>query len=388
MGEQLTIYIAGLGAITAVGNDAKMTYASVNARINRYKDTGYSDHKKIPVKMALVPEDALNHLPSPSPAYNEWEQQLFQLSLAAVTEAFDNFETERSIPLILSCPESYTNCPHELPDDFLESFIEQSAAPINLELSRIIQTGRSGTLDALEVAYKYFLDSNVESILLGGVDSYQRPELLHGLLNEDRINTLDAYDGFTPGEGAGFILLTRNKAKALSGETCVVSIAPPGLAQETGHMYSELPYLGEGLASAIKQSLTYFEGADIQRIYSSMNGERFWVKELSVGLIRNQKHLHKKYQIEHPADCYGDIGAASGAVLIGLAAQHLFKQTQATSHMVCCASDHGFRSAVTLKMEPKTKAPNFLSNTFPADNIETSDHNGNQQKQNNPQVAS
>ncbi len=377
MVEQLKIYIAGLGAITAVGGNVPMTCAAVNARINRYKDTGYINHKKHPVKMALVPPEALADLPAPDKAYSRWEQQLQQLLLGALTETLSDFETKSPIPLVLSCPESHLLCPHQLPDDFLENLIAISGASINPELSRIVQTGRSGLLDALEIAYKLFLNTNVESVLLGGVDSYQKTDRLNQLIAEERINTADAYDGFTPGEGAGFVLLTRNKAKAMQGDTCLVSVAAPGLAQESGHLYSELPYLGEGMASAIKQSLTNFNGANIQRIYSSMNGERFWIKELSVGLMRNQKHLNKKYQIEHPADCYGDLGAASGAVLIALAAQHLFKQNKAMSHLVCCASDYGFRSAVTLCME--SKQTSFAQ-------ASAHQQNGNQQKQNEQQV--
>ena len=54
MEKEQKIYIAGIGAITPVGKNAEMTFASVNARINRYQDSGYFTESKQPVKMALV----------------------------------------------------------------------------------------------------------------------------------------------------------------------------------------------------------------------------------------------------------------------------------------------------------------------------------------------
>ncbi|VAW66606.1 hypothetical protein MNBD_GAMMA09-3908 [hydrothermal vent metagenome] len=354
MGDELKIYIAGLGALTAVGKDAKMTYASVNADINRYQDSGYFTHLKQPVKMALVPPDALPEINEElqfKGGYTRWDKHLLQLAHAAMLEAVENYELKKPIPLILACPHHYSKWPHQLPDNFVKDLIEQSGVAIDPELSRTVQTGRTGILDALQIAYKYFLDTDFEAILIGGVDSYQRPELLRGLLEEGRVANIGVFDGFTPGEGSGFILLTRNKAKAMNEGTCLVSLSAPGVSQENGHMYSEQAYLGEGLASAVKKTLSTCDGARIKRIYSTMNGERFWIKELSVALIRNQKYINEQYQLEHPADCYGDLGAASGAVLIGMAAQHLFEQKNKMSHLVCCSSDSSYRSAVVLNME-------------------------------------
>jgi len=354
MSKKLKIYIAGTGAITAVGKDGRMTYNSVNADINRYQNSGYFTAQQQPVKMALPPAEALpdiNEAIEFEGAYTLWDKRLLQLAHAGMVDALENYTIEKPIPLILACPQHYSNWPHQLPDNFMPCLIKQSGLSIDPDLSRTVQTGRSGILEALQVAFSYFLDTDVDAILIGGVDSFQRPELLDGLIEEGRIAYEGVYDGFTPGDGAGFILLCRSKSGAMSNAHYRVSLRTPGLAQEGGHLYSDQPYLGEGLARAVSEALMGFTGAKIKRIYSTMNGERFWAKELGVSVSRNQQHFSETYRIEHPADCYGDLGAASGAVLIVLAVEHLLQQKQHMSHLVCCSSDNAYRSAVVLSTQ-------------------------------------
>jgi len=362
MEKEQKIYIAGIGAITPVGKNAEMTFASVNARINRYQDSGYFTESKQPVKMALVPPDALPDI-NETPAikgYTRWDRHLLQMAHVAMIDAVKNAKIEKPVPLILACPQHYAKWPHQLPENFVKCLIEQSGVVVDPELSRTVQTGRAGILDALQIAFKYFLDTDAETILIGGVDSFQRPELFRGLLEEGRIAIQDNFDGFTPGEGAGFILLTRNKSNAFKQDkknACpLVRLSNPGVAQENGHMYSEQPCLGDGLTNAFKQTLGLLNGSKINHIYSSMNGERFWVKELGAAISRNQSFLSDDYQLVHPADCYGDLGAASGAVLMGIAAQNLMAQQRKMHHLVCCSSDNTYRSAVVLAQETQANS--------------------------------
>ncbi len=359
MNRKLKIYIAGTGAITAVGKNASMTYNSVNADINRYQDSGYFTPQQQPVKMALPPAGALpdiNEAIEFEGTYTPWDKRLLQLAHAGMVEALENYTIEKPIPLILACAQHYSSWPHQLPDNFIPCLIEQSSLSLDPALSRTVQTGRSGILEALQIAFSYFLDTDADAILIGGVDSFQRPELLDGLIKEGRIVIEGTYDGFTPGDGAGFILLCRSKSRAMSNGHCLVSLRTPGLAQESGHLYSDQPYLGEGLARAVSEALMEFNGAKIKRIYSTMNGEWFWAKELGVSITRNQQHFNEMCHIEHPADCYGDLGAASGAVLIVLAVQHLLQQKQSMSHLVCCSSDNAYRSAVVLSTQAGVSA--------------------------------
>jgi 3-oxoacyl-[acyl-carrier-protein] synthase-1 len=76
-----------------------------------------------------------------------------------------------------------------------------------------------------------------------------------------------------------------------------------------------------------------------------MNGEHYWAKEFGVAMTRSS-HRFSNVKHEHPADCYGDIGAATGGALIALAALHSLKQSTPTSCLVCTSSDTAYRAAI------------------------------------------
>ena len=84
-------------------------------------------------------------------------------------------------------------------------------------------------------------------------------------------------------------------------------------------------------------------------IYSSMNGENHWAKEYGVACLRNSHAFKDPVYTEHPADCYGDLGSATATVLISLAAEHLFKNTEAQAHLVYSSSDTAKRGAIVLQ---------------------------------------
>ena len=235
---------------------------------------------------------------------------MLQLSHAALLDVLEGIEPENPVPLMLACQQQYSQYPHPFPADFLEQLIAQTALAINPALSRLVHTGQSGILVALQMASACLEDTDTKSVLLGGVDSYQRAALLKGLLEEGRIKTAAVLDGYTPGEGTCFILLTCNKANAIKVDNgATVRIAAPGFSEEPGHRYSEEPYLGEGLANAVRQAVSSSKDGSIQNNYSSMNGEGFWPKELATEQTRNTAHFRDDDQLMHPADCYGDLAA-------------------------------------------------------------------------------
>ena len=211
-----------------------------------------------------------------------------------------------------------------------------------MESSRYIAAGRAGVIKAIDLAFKYLTVSDTGYVLIGGVDSYNNTGLISRLDVENRITALNIPNGFALGEAAGFLLLSKRPDKSF----LPVVIHQPGLSQEEGHLYSKAAYRGEGLSKAVTQAIQFANATKITQVYSSMNGENFFVKEMGVMSIRHAQYLQEGYQVNHPADCYGDIGAANGAVLIGLSAMSLSGKTDRFNHMVCCSSDMGARGVV------------------------------------------
>ncbi len=196
---------------------------------------------------------------------------------------------------------------------FIKHLQIQTGIEFDLDNSKVFPMGRAGFFYALESAFQFLEKSERETVLVGGVDSFWDAMTLATLMSENRLDTADS---FVPGEGAGFMLLTKNK-----DFSCNKRVYRPGISIEEGHRYSEEPYLGEGLSMAFKQAIAFSKAENIKTIYSSLNGESFGNKEYGVSLTRNSNSMKSDYIHTHPADCYGDLGAATGPVLITLAAK-------------------------------------------------------------------
>lgn len=361
-------YIGGIGAITSVGWDAKVNYYAVRAGVTNYKSADYFTRQRERMSMALVPDGALPPLHDELDVRGKLsfrDRRILGMCHLAATEAMGNFAGKQPIPLIFAGPANDFQLPGSFSSHFIQYLILQSGLPIDHAASRLIGTGRTGVLEALALALRYLYESDFDEVLIGGGDSYQNSELLAALDKADRILAPGVMNGFAPGEGAGFVLLTRSPAKALRTQTHIPGLFTPGLAHEPGHLFSNEPYRGDGLAQAFTQALAYSNNHDpINDIYSSMNGEHYWAKEYGVAMTRNREHFTEKCVHHHPADCYGDLGAATGAVLISHAVQAMLNSRTPATSLIYCSSDQAYRAATCLVPVPlATLQPRYTTAT-------------------------
>ena len=122
-----------------------------------------------------------------------------------------------------------------------------------------------------------------------------------------------------------------------------------GDGTEPGHLYSEEPYRGEGLAETVQIFLAEAKLAGpIEEVYSSMNGENHWAKEWGVTFLRNRPAFNPDHGMHHPADCFVDTGAACVPLIVGLAADGLVEGSLKSPVLVYCASDFGYRTVLAL----------------------------------------
>ena len=344
------LYITAIGMITPIGFNAEMTYASFNAGISAFSDSPYFNQQYMPIKMALIPQDALPAIDDKMVdclAYERWHQHLIQLAHVGLNEVLSDYTQETAIPLLLACPEQHIDCLKPLPKDFLKNLIEQTGLAICPDYSSMVHSGRAGGIDVIDRAIRIFEQTDFEEIIIGGVDSFQRTALLHMLHEQGRLAGEGVNYGFVPGEASGFIRISRTPSYHFHKQK-IISINLPAISQEEGHLYSDAIYRGDGLASAVTDALNNTPQPLIQGVYQTMNGEAYWIKELSVAMTRNSKRLSENVKQQHPADCYGDIGAASAAVLIALAALDLTSEEGNSAHLICCSSDLQHRAAITL----------------------------------------
>lgn len=250
--------------------------------------------------------------------------------------------------MFIAGPEQLIEGDQPLDAEFLKMLSQQAGIKLDSALSRIIATGRAGGLATINLAFRYFASSDKNFAIVGGVDTFYDGRMLQILLEEDRLLTGGNMDGFIPGEGAAFILLSKQKLPLFKDSNKFVGIYEPGLANETGYRGSQEPYRGDGLASAVSTALDNAKTDKIKTLYSSMNGESFFAKEHGIALIRNSDLLEENIKIEHPADCFGDLGAAAGPVMTGLSSIYISNNKVAVPCIICCSSDKAPRAAMVL----------------------------------------
>lgn len=346
--------ILNMGMITAVGLDAEQTAASVRAGITRFSETSIHNKRFVPFTLAILPDEVL---PPPEPEIDKLtgltsrQIRMLRLSAPALQAAAETVPDIERIPLYLGAPEALPDRPDPVNDKFLEYLSIQSGVKFNVTESRLFPKGRAAGLLALKEAIE-LLESggNVEYVIVGGVDTYLDLYLLGTLDMQDRILAGNVMDGFIPGEGAGFLLLTGiEKATNRKLAPPLALLTPVSSGFEEGHLYSEQPYKGDGLATALSELFAESGIAEpISEVYSAMNGENHWAKEWGVAFMRNKSFFDPGHGMYHPADCYGDTGAASGILLTALAAIGMKEGYRKSPALVTCSSDYGERAGVAI----------------------------------------
>lgn len=187
-------------------------------------------------------------------------------------------------------------------------------------------------------------------VVIGGVDSYLDLHLLATLDMEDRIRAMGNFDGFTPGEGAAFLLLTTRETARRAKHDALARIDGAAWAEESGHRYSQDFYRGDGLDKAFQRVFADVptEWGPTATVYAGFNGEHFHAKEWGVAHLRHREHFVENVRIEHPADSLGDIGAALGPALVGLSAIGMQRGYRRAPCLVWCSSDKAERAAALL----------------------------------------
>jgi 3-oxoacyl-[acyl-carrier-protein] synthase-1 len=245
--------------------------------------------------------------------------------------------------LVLALPETETTKPLD-GAAFLRLLATQTGGAFTAQGSDASLRGRAGGLLAVGRAVELVRSGQAPCAVGGGIDTYRDLYVLGTLDAEGRVKSAANLDGFIPGEGAGFVAV----ASAAAG-AALAKLSPVAEGEEAGHLYSKEVYRGEGLAVAVQRLLQ--AGAaqgPIQEVYSSMNGENHWAKEWGVAFLRSSGAFLSEHGMHHPADCYGDTGAAAGPLMVGIAALGIKQGYRKSPALVYGSSDRGPRAALVV----------------------------------------
>jgi 3-oxoacyl-[acyl-carrier-protein] synthase-1 len=334
----------GLGMMSAVGLSAPEVAASARSATTRFTQTGILDKHFEPVTLAEVPEDGLPPLNEKLEAagLTSREVRLLRLADPALRECLASLPAGAAPPpLLLSLPESETT--KRLEESRLLDALATQVGGFERTRCEAFFRGRAGGLRALGRAVDW-LDAGAPFVVVGGVDTYRDLYVLGTLDVEGRVKSESNLDGFIPGEGAAFLLVSRPGTAAAAGKRPVGVISAFAAGFESGHLYSEQPYRGDGLATTFADALG--NAGPVGEVYSSMNGESHWAKEWGVAFIRNRDRFVESHGMHHPADCHGDTGAAAGLIMVGLAALGIQEGYRSSPSLVYASSDQGERAVV------------------------------------------
>lgn len=352
MKEAQKAYLAGAGIVTSLGDRPEVVAASVRAGISAVEEVDFFDNDFNPIRMATVPDELFDSILDETTITTPLTARLYrllQLSTFALNQLADTLPADINIPVFLAGPEQILPNEPSLSLTFIKDLALQAGINVDLPNSRCVSTGRSGGLEVIDIAFKYFKQSGMPMALVGGIDTFYDKAVLDHYVQQGRLLTPKAVDGFIPGEGAGFLLLVANDTLAKQIEGPKTYILEPGIDFEQGYIGSPNVYRGDGLASAVRKALGNRTLESIKLIMSSMNGEHYFAKELGVSLTRSSAAIDEDYTIKHIVDCCGDLGAAIGPIMLGLLSCHI--KTWQLPALVCCSSDKGYRSAAYVNVE-------------------------------------
>ncbi|SMF61149.1 3-oxoacyl-[acyl-carrier-protein] synthase-1 [Alteromonadaceae bacterium Bs31] len=341
------MYIIDSSTVNPLGNSLAMTHSAVECQISALGETPFFNELNHPMKGAVVPEDSLLPPPEGLSTFSGRFRRMMRLALSGIEPLKPKLEQAKNIPLLLAGPERLplaSGIGTAIGPDFFQALVQYSELDVDTRHCRYIASGRSGGLELLEFAKEYFNKKLGDVLLIGAIDSYLDAATMNLLSADMRVMAANRKAGFFPGEAAVFLLVTSNQAKASMRAT----INGPAVANEDGHLYSEKPCLGSGLASVCSKLFSSSVLPPISQLWTTANGEQFSTKEIGIALIRHINHFESHYNHLHPADCYGDCGAASGLLLAGLAAQKAENEANPGAALVLAASDLGSRAGITI----------------------------------------
>jgi 3-oxoacyl-[acyl-carrier-protein] synthase-1 len=340
--------VVGFGARTPLGSWSLASTAAVRAGISMFAEHSYMiDKNGLPMVVARDPFLSAEDLGA---------DRYVGLMASAAAEALSWLDRAAVGPVkvrsFLGLPPARPGLPARLADTLRDHLRPVLSARAASEGPQVVATGHSAGLMALQKACEQIDQGAADFCLVGGVDSYLEPETLEWIDASDRFHSECQSWGFIPGEAAGFVLIASPEAVARHSLPTFGSILAIATATERNLINSDDLCLGEGLSEAVFRVLDAFPSGEhkIHDMACDMNGEPYRADEFGYTVVRTSDRFVDASSFWTPADCWGDVGAASGPLFVILAlAAELRGYAKGPHTLVWTSSDGGERSAAVVR---------------------------------------
>lgn len=337
------ICVVGLGARTAVGTGVQAMAAAVRGGISglslhpRFVDQGGE-----PVSFACDPA-----LGPDLPIVERMTAMLED----ATDEALTSTVSITPDGCLLALPEPRVGLPVDLESILADAQARHLKLP--RDAVRTLPRGHAGGLMALQAAAQWLSGSDFQAVLVVGVDSYHDALTMRSLELHCRLKCSQIRGGFPPGEAAGACLLVGKAVAEGAGLQVLAKIRAAATTVEPNALRGTEPCVGAGLTAAIASVTQGLQlpQEEITLTYCDLNGERFRNEEFAFAQLRTQDAFVDANDYLSPADCWGDVGAASGPLYVALAAASKQRgYAKGAFSLLWSGSDSGYRSALTLSL--------------------------------------
>ncbi len=343
----MSIAIAACGARTAVGLGADAAAAAVRAGVSRLMlHPRFVDTTGESVRLAY---DASLDVDLRAP------ERMAALGLSAVKEALAELDGSAKLGLYVAGPEPRPGAGEQALQPVSTRLTGALVERFEVVASRVFPFGHAAGASALQAATADLTANRVELALVVGVESYVDHETLAWLDATRQLDHERCRSGFTPGEGAAAVLLVQRGRSRAFRLPELASILGVGLAMEPITINSPDPVLGLGLTDAMKQATAHLKYPQnkITTAYCDINGQRYRSEEFMYIPLRLWAPFVDANAYEAPADCWGDIGAASLPAFMNLIVQSGRRGYAKGSYNLSWASSVGGRRGAVLLELPE-----------------------------------
>lgn len=312
---QRPVHIVGVGANTPLGRSAWATAAAVRAGISAMGEHPFMiDTAGESMKVVRAPWLEVDLGPA---------ERMEALLLPAINEALEvvGKAGDLKIGLALGLPAQRPGLPSDLVSTLHATIMQRY--PARFAGIAVFPSGHAAGLLGLEAAMKKLEQGAFDACVVAGVDSYLAPETLEWLEECDQLHgagPLNNAWGFIPGEAAGAVCLVRAEVLQRLGWESLARVLGVATARESKRIKTETVCTGEGLTQAFRGVLQALPpNTKVTDVYCDMNGEPYRADEYGFTCLRTQELFESASDFVAPADCWGDVSAASGSLFLALA---------------------------------------------------------------------
>ncbi|MDJ0840171.1 MAG: hypothetical protein QNK37_26915 [Acidobacteriota bacterium] len=334
--------ILSSGMVSSVGLTAPASCAAIRCGIDNIQETDFKDEAGEWIMGSEVPLE------------KPWRgiKKLSKMLSSAVLECL----ADQPAPPLDQIPVIFCLAEKDRPGRFTDlenRIIQETQEELRVRFhpdSSVSAFGRTSMGMAFQQAAELIHAKGIARVIIAGVDSLLVGATLREYEKLDRLLTSQHSNGFIPGESAAAVVVGPVPRDDEPGLLCLGA----GMGMEEAGEQSGRPLRADGLVQAIKTALAEADCTlnAIDFRIADLSGGQYSFKEAGLAMTRLLKERREHFDIWHPADCIGEVGAAIGVAIVVLLLEACSKGYAPGKKMLChLANEDEHRAALVLSYQ-------------------------------------